>query len=363
MSDTRPTVPVPWAGAGPAPPSAPSAATTLRWVAAGLVAVLLVLVTPLAVAGAWVRVAVFDTERYVATIGPLIEQPAVQQAVADEITDQLVEALDPQSLVDDAVGSLEDALGFLGPLDGVRNLLGSVVETITDVVQSTVADVVASDAFAAAWESANRTAHAEVIEALTGSSDVVDISGGDVSVSADLFLDALRDGLTETGQGVVAGLIPDVDAEFVVLSSSDLAAAQATMRLLDSVGAWVWLVAVAVGVGLVLLAPRRWAGLALAGGAVAAGALLLATAVSTLRSDYLADPDAVLPAEARADLFDQFTSVLSTTSWVLVVLGVVVACAAGAVAFVRSRRPETGAYPVAADAPPAPSQSSDYQSP
>ena len=42
---------------------------TFRWIITVLLAVLLVVLTPMAVAGSWARSVVFDTDRYVATVG------------------------------------------------------------------------------------------------------------------------------------------------------------------------------------------------------------------------------------------------------------------------------------------------------
>ncbi len=114
-----------------------------RWFVAWLLATLLVVLTPLAIAGFWVRAVVLDADRYVATVAPLADDPAVQAAVADQVSEQVVEAVDSSGVRDLAVG----------PLEG---LLDNVLQGLETRVREQTTRVVASDAFAEAWAGANR---------------------------------------------------------------------------------------------------------------------------------------------------------------------------------------------------------------
>lgn len=271
-----------------------------RWVVAWLLAALLVVLMPLAVAGSWVRAVVLDADRYVATVAPLADDPAVQAAVADQVSEQVVEAIDDSGVRDLAVG----------PLEG---LLDTVLKGLETRVREQTARVVATDAFAQAWEGANRGSHDDVVAALTG-------DGTDVSVSGEAFVEAARAGLTAAGLGAVADLVPDVDATFVVYSSDALPTVQRGVRLLSAVGGWMWAVALGVGVGIVLVAPRRSLGIVTAAGAVALGSLLLASGMAQARGAYVDDPGAALSQAARTAIFDQVTLVLrSALVWTIVV--------------------------------------------
>lgn len=282
-----------------------------RWVVAWVLAALLVVLTPLAVAGAWVRVVMLDTDAYVATVAPLVDDPAVQAALADQISAQVSDAVDVSALRDLAVG----------PLEG---LLDDVLERLDSLVREQVGRVVVSDRFAEAWESANRSSHELVVAALLGEGDLVTVDDSDVSVRGEAFVQAAKDALTEAGLGTVAGLVPDVEATFVVFSSDALPLVQAGLRLLDAVGGWMWAVALVLGIAVVLVAPRRTSGLATAAGAVALGSLLLGGCLALVRAFYLTDPGAVLSLDARAAVFDQVTALLRSAYLTTLLVAVVV---------------------------------------
>lgn len=307
---------------------------TARWVVAWLLAALSALLAPVAVAGLWFDRVMLDTERYTATVSPVIDDPAVQQALVDEVSDQVVAAIDVDELLADA-----PIIGLIpGAADGLADLLEPLLEAVEQSVRDGAAAVVSSEGFAATWESANRSAHAGLVAALTGRSAGVELSDSDVSIDADLVVDALRDGLVSSGLDGVATLIPGVDAEIVVLSTEALPAIRTTLRVLGLVGGWVWLVSVGLAVTTVLVAPRRWPGLAMTSGAALVGTLALMVGTGAARDSYVTDQTDVLTPAARAVIFDQVTAELvGATRLVLVLLGALTA-AAVAVSVMRGRR-------------------------
>ena len=81
-----------------------------RW--RSIVATLLIVVgcvlAPLSVAAIWTRNQVTNTERYVATVTPLASDPAIQNAIADQITAQVFTYIDVQGLTNQAVDALAE---------------------------------------------------------------------------------------------------------------------------------------------------------------------------------------------------------------------------------------------------------------
>ena len=116
----------------------------------------------------WARNQVTNTDRYVATVSPLASDPAIQQAIADQITAQVFTYIDIKGLTTQAL----DALSSRGLSPQVASQLEAFSVPIANGVQSFTRDqvgkIVASDAFTNAWIQANRTAHAELVRALTG---------------------------------------------------------------------------------------------------------------------------------------------------------------------------------------------------
>ena len=61
------------------------------------------LLAPLSMVSVWARGEVTDTNRYVQTVAPLAQDPAIQQAVTNRITEQIFTYVDVQALTSDAV--------------------------------------------------------------------------------------------------------------------------------------------------------------------------------------------------------------------------------------------------------------------
>ena len=94
---------------------------TPRWrriVGAVLLVVGCVLV-PVSLSAVWVRNTLLDTDNYVSTVGPLADDPAVQQAIANRVTDALFANVDVEKKVADA---LPPRAGFLATpvANGIR---------------------------------------------------------------------------------------------------------------------------------------------------------------------------------------------------------------------------------------------------
>jgi hypothetical protein len=293
-----------------------------RWLLAGVLAVCLAWSTAMSLAGSWVRALVYDTDVWVSTVGPLVEQPAVQAALTQQITGQLTDQVQQQ---------LDQLPAF------AQNLLAGPVDRLEQVVESTVTDVVSSDQFAAAWVGANEAAHEQVVGSLTGRSGALDIADGVVSIDNQVFVEAGRQGLDQAGFGVVAQSLPDVSGSFVLLQSDSLAVLQAGLRVLDAVGGWFWLVAAALAVGVVLAAPSRRRGVVVAAAAVAAGAVVLALGLALLRAAYLGST-AVLPDEAKDAIFSRFTAPLWSSTLLVLAVASAVAVVAWGVGLVASHR-------------------------
>src|SRR6476659_8892929 len=122
-----------------------------RRVVAGLLVVLFTLLLPVTVAAGWAHRTVLDTDTYVSTVAPIAHDPAVIAAVSRDVTNQLYEALDPQSAI---ANSLPPKAAFLA---------GPIANAAKSQVQEAVNRVLSSDKFQQLWEGANRFAHKELV--------------------------------------------------------------------------------------------------------------------------------------------------------------------------------------------------------
>jgi hypothetical protein len=299
-----------------------------RWrtLVASLLIVVGCVLAPLSVVAVWARNQVTDTDRYLQTVSPLARDPAIQDAVADQITAQVFRYIDIQEITTQAV----QALASRGLQPQLADQLGAFAGPIANGVQSFTRDqvgkVVASDAFADAWVQANRVAHAELVRAFTGEGGgAVTVENDTVSVNLAAFIETVKQRLVASGF-TLAARVPEVDASFVLFQSADVARARSAFNLLNTLGVWLPVLAlVLLALGVYVAKDHRRA-LVGAGLGVAAGMVALALGLTVFRAIYLdAVPATVLPHDAAAVLYDTIVRFLRLGLRTVLVLSLVVA--------------------------------------
>ena len=318
---TADTVPVPAAGR----------AARQRWrtIVATLLIVVGCVLAPLSVAAVWTRNQVTNTDRYVATVAPLADDPAIQNAIADQITAQVFNYIDVQGLTNQAVDALAER-GLTPVLaEQLRALSVPIANGVQSFTRSQVGRVVESDAFADAWVQANRVAHQELVAALTGEGGgSVTVENDTVSLNMAAFIETVKQRLVESGFSVAAR-IPEVDASFVLFQSEDITRARSGFNLLNTLGVWLPVIAIVLLVlGVYVARDHRRATVGAALG-VAISMVVLALGLAVFRSIYLdAVPASVLPHDAAAVLYDTIIRFLRLGIRTVFVLALVVAAGA-----------------------------------
>jgi riboflavin transporter FmnP len=313
-----------------------------------IVAVLLIVVgcvlAPLSVVAVWARNQVTNTNRYVATVTPLAEDPAIQQAITDQITNLVFTYIDVRGLTTQAVDALTQR-GSLPPrvADQLQALAVPISNGLQSFTHSQVAKIVQSQAFADAWVQANRAAHQELVKALTGEGGgTITVESDSVSINLAAFIQTVKQQLTAAGF-TLAERIPEVNATFTVFRSADIARVKRGFNLLNTLGVWlpvIVLVLLVLGVYVAKDHRRALVGAALG---VAAGMVVLAFVLAVFRSIYLDGvPASVLPHDAAAVLYDTIVRFLRAGLRTILVLGLVVGAGAfltgPSVTAVRSRQ-------------------------
>jgi hypothetical protein len=321
-----------------------------RWrtIVASLLIVLACVLAPLSVVAIWARNQVTNTDRYLATVAPLAADPAIQNAIADQITAQVFTYLDIKGLTTQAV----DALAGRGLNPQVADQLEAFAVPIANGVQSFTRDqvgkVVASDAFAGAWVQANRVAHAELVKALTGEGGgAVTVENDTVSVNLAAFIQTVKQQLVASGF-TLAARIPEVNTSFVLFQSADVTRARAGFNLLNTLGVWLPVLALVLLVLGVYVAKDHRRALVGAGLGLAVSMVVLALGLAVFRAVYLNGvPDDVLPHDAAAVLYDTIVRFLRLGLRTVLVLSLVVAAGAflsgQSITAVRTRQGLTGA--------------------
>ncbi|NUT25866.1 MAG: hypothetical protein HOV84_08085 [Streptomyces sp.] len=159
----------------------------VRRVVAALLVALVAVLAVTSVVGVWGARTTLNTGRWVATTGPLPENPAVNAAVSTYLTDQIFDRLDVEQRLSEA---LPERASFLA---------APVTGAVHDYVKDKVSQLIRTEQFQDLWRAANRTAHARIIAVLEKRGENVRV--GDDTVTLDLLplvnntLNALEDRL------------------------------------------------------------------------------------------------------------------------------------------------------------------------
>jgi len=271
------------------------------------VAILLVIgmvLTPLAILALFLRSEVGDTGRYVQTVKPLSQDPAIQTYVADEITTQLFAQVDVNSYVKDALPARAQVLA--APLSGAMHTF--VHEVVLRVLQT--------DQFQKLWVDANRIAHAQLVNVLTGkhSTAISATSNGAVQIDLSEVTKLVSAQLQSTGLNVFSKVPLDkVGGQITLFQSKDLYKARKAFGILNTL-AWLLplLVFSAFG-GAIYLSRSRRRGFVQAAIVFILGALSLSLLLAVGRSVYLnAATNGGLPYDAAAAVYDTLVRFLHT---------------------------------------------------
>jgi hypothetical protein len=163
----------------------PQKRARLRKVFAVVFIIIAVLAFSAATPGVWARRTVYDSNRYLAVVGPLASDPAIQEALARQLTQAVFTAVDVEAKVQAAIAERAPKLEFIA---------GSITTSLQGFVQDQAQKVIASDQFQQFWVNANTLLQRQVVAVLDGSSDVLQVQGNQVVFN---YLPLLNDALMQ----------------------------------------------------------------------------------------------------------------------------------------------------------------------
>ena len=305
----------------------------IRRTAVTLLVVLSVVSFVAAGIGVFARRNFLDTDRWVRRVGPLSEEPAVEDRLGVYLTEQLLPLIDVRGLFEEALPERGQVLAV--PLaNAVEGFVGDRVDSF-----------VHSEQFDRLWEGVNRRAHAAAVRVLegesrldtTGNGDVVlnlvpvidaalaelsaaspEILGREVDIP-EVSVDDVPDAAIQRLEGALGVDLSEDFGQVVVYRESQLTAAQDALDLFDrAVTALLVVTPVLVALALWLSRRRRRTLLQLLAGA-AIGLIILRRVVFALEQQVLDQVrvpanEPVVRATARA-FIDPF---IDATTWLLV---------------------------------------------
>lgn len=322
------------AGPVPGPAEAPPAAKRRpgRWVrslASALCIIVATALVPAGVVAGWAKAQLVDEAAFVETFAPLASDPAVQDEVGRQVGGLIEREIDIDGITDavfDGVAELDLNPRAAAALELLRVPAANGVRSM---LHSGVSEFVRSDLFAGAWESALHVSHRTLVTAATQDSFVrgaVTIGAtGEVAIQLGPIIEEVKAALVDGGFGF-ASAIPVIEASFVVAQSDALPLVSLVYGLTTALGWWLPLVALGLFVLGVLLAVRRPTAIAGSGiGILVGGASFLIALGVTGAVLQTSAPGLGVSAAALEAVFGQTVAGMRTSSWVLVILGVILA--------------------------------------
>jgi hypothetical protein len=294
---------------------------------ATLLIVLGCVLAPVSVLGVWYANQVSDTGRYVANVEPLVRNPAIQNALADKVTNEITSHLNVTGYTNQAAALLSSkGLPRVGAL--LTSFGPSIASAVAGYIHGQVHSIVASPQFASAWIQVNTVAHQQLVNALSGHPGAVSVSNGEVVIDLAPFINIVKQDLSSRGFTLVNSL-PPIHPTLALFSSRDLVKAQSGYRLLNDLKIVLPILSLLlIGLGVYLARGHRRA-LIGAGLGFAMSMAVLAVGLAFFRTIYLNSvPPAVLPSDAAAALFDTLVRFVKEALRALLVIGLVVAAGA-----------------------------------
>ena len=299
-----------------------------RAIVSALLIVLGCIIAVPAVLGSWAALEVSNTDRWVATVEPLIHDPAIQNVLADRITNQITSRLNITGTINQASTQL-NSKGLTRISALLKSFGPQIASSVTGFVHSTVHSAISSQAMATAWVQVNTVAHQALVKVLSGQGGgAVSVQNGQIVLNLGPLIVVAKQDLIAHGFSL-ASQIPPVSPTIALFQAKDLGKAQSYYRLVKATRiVLIVLTLLLLGAGVYVARGRRRA-LIGAGLGLAASMLVLAIGLLIARSIYLSSvPSSVLPADAAAAAFDAFVHFIKVTLRVVLAVGLVVALGA-----------------------------------
>ena len=294
---------------------------TPRWrrMLVSLLVIIGCVLAPLSVLGVWIRNTMLDTDQYVATVGPLIDNSDVQQALANRITTAVVEGSGVESKIAD---SLPPQASFVAP---------AVADSLERVVHKTALKLVQSDQMETLWDTVNRRAHTQVVALLEGESkhDNVTTSNGDVVVHLGPLVGKVRAALDKRGIDVFDDAnATRVNREIVLIKSDTLESAQNITDLLQKLAYILPILTLLVFAAAIGLSGNRRRTILRSALGLALGMGLLLVVLNVGRHFYLGALPRTVNQNSAAAVYDQVLSFLRLSLRTAFVVALIIAFAA-----------------------------------
>jgi hypothetical protein len=290
-----------------------------RAVAAAICIVLAALLTVPAAVAFWGQRTLNDSQRYLETVGPLVDSPEVQAAIADTVTGAIQQQVDVEALLNQVFA------GVISDRPRLQALVGPMAGAVNGLIESQVRTFIASDAFAEFWVAANARAQAGLVRLLQGDqSGAISLQGEQVVLDLSEVIEQVKQRLVARGLTIVERVpIPDKDRQVVLMDAPQLNQARTIYAFANPVAAWLIVVVAVLYLAAFVLSRHRPRMTMIIGAVLAANALLVAVLLTVGRQLFVNQLAGTVFGPASAVFFDQLLSYLQRGQQVLLWVGVI----------------------------------------
>ena len=298
---------------------------TGKRIAVALLIVLGCIALALANISNWARDTLIDTNVWVATIGPLSQNPVIVEAFSDAIVEGVSEEL--------GITPLErpSLLVLLGILDQ------PLVEKVQELISEAISTVILSDEFNEVWVRAIEIIHGSLVNVFSGDNPFIYAENGIVYLDFGELLDEI---LNMLGLMNISLFEPGSDAmKFALVESDSLAEMQRVLRMIDRIAFLSFIITIFCFGGAVALSRWRRRTVNAMGIGIAVVMLISLFLFSMGESYILASIVDQAFNDLASEVFRSITAGLIAQTVLLMILGVIVAIIAH---FSDRRALETG---------------------
>ena len=269
-----------------------------RRILVGFLVVLGCVLAPLSVLSVWIKTTALDTDRYVATVAPLSDDPDVEQALATRITNTIMQKVDVESVLADALPS---KAAFAAP---------AIAAGLEQYIHTAALKIVQSDQFDKLWKDANACGHPQIVALLEGKDTKrLGTKDGEITLKLGPIAEKVQSVLDKAGIDVFSGGSGSTP-QIVLISSSDLKSAQGITDLLQKL-AWVLpVLTILAFAGAIALSGNRRRTILRSGLGIAFGMGILLVVLNLGRHFYLDALPSSVSQPAASAVYDQLLSFL-----------------------------------------------------
>lgn len=302
----------------PALPSEQQGGSGRRPVAAICVVLAILLTTPAALSY-WGQRTLNDTQRYLDTVGPLVDSPEVQEAIATTVTTAIQQQVDVEVLLNEAFA------GVIQDRPRLQLLVGPLAGAVNGLVEREVNDFIASDTFADLWVTVNARAQQALVRVLNGDqSGAVTLQGDQIVLDVGDVIEQVKERLVARGLTFVENApIPDVDKQIVLLDAPQLKQLQTIYAFSNPVAQWLIVVVALLYLAAFVLSRRRPRMTGIIGVGLLINALLVGFALSVGRQLFINELSGTVFGPASSAFYDTLLAYLERGWHVLAWLGLI----------------------------------------